>query len=67
MLWNYRVRLVVVMRVEYGNANFPTMSRLIMAATLTEAFLYVWATFSAPSRPCSSPANAVNAMEALGL
>jgi hypothetical protein len=43
------------------------MSRLIIPAMLTEAFLYVWARFSAPSRPCSSPANAVKTMVLLGL
>lgn len=46
---------------------FPTMSRLIMPATLIELFLYVCARFSAPSKPCSSPAKAVKAIEVLGL
>jgi hypothetical protein len=38
-----------------------------MPATFTELFLYVWARFSAPSRPCSSPAKAVKTIVLLGL
>jgi hypothetical protein len=59
--------VVVVVVVVVGGTYLPTMSRLIMAATLTELFLYVSARFWAPRRPCSSPAKAVNAIEVLGL